>query len=83
MESCPKADIPNLKQLLCEENLYLTTEVSKFSFSFLKMSLLMKKSATDCFPDSKLGRRAREIACAHLEYETKHPFEKAGCCFSA
>ncbi|KAL8237270.1 hypothetical protein R6Q59_018351 [Mikania micrantha] len=26
MESCPKADIPNFKQLLNEENLYLTTE---------------------------------------------------------
>lgn len=26
MESCPKADIPNLKELLYEENLYLTTE---------------------------------------------------------
>ncbi|KAI3677577.1 hypothetical protein L6452_36843 [Arctium lappa] len=26
MESCPKADIPNLKELLYEENLYLTIE---------------------------------------------------------
>lgn len=28
MESCPKADIPNFKQLLNEENFYLTTEVN-------------------------------------------------------
>ena len=28
MESCPKADIENLKDLLVEENLYLHTEVN-------------------------------------------------------
>ena len=27
MESCPKKDIPNFKELLKEENFYLTTEV--------------------------------------------------------
>lgn len=32
MESCPKADIENLKDLLKEENLYLFTEVSKVSW---------------------------------------------------
>ncbi|GMP94839.1 hypothetical protein CsSME_00044127 [Camellia sinensis var. sinensis] len=30
MESCPKADIPNLKDLLKEENVYLITEVCGF-----------------------------------------------------
>lgn len=29
MESCPRVDIPNFKELLIEENLYLTTEVTK------------------------------------------------------
>ncbi|CAK9150131.1 unnamed protein product [Ilex paraguariensis] len=29
MESCPKADIPNFKKLLVQENLYLTTEAGE------------------------------------------------------
>ena len=31
MESCPKANIGNLKELLKEENLYLHTEVINWS----------------------------------------------------
>lgn len=30
MESCPKANVPNFKELLKEENFYLKTEVSKY-----------------------------------------------------
>ena len=32
MESCPKKEIPNFKELLQEENFYLTTEVEYYDF---------------------------------------------------
>lgn len=38
MESCPKVDIPNFKELLEEENFYITTEVTKFSIFILYYS---------------------------------------------
>lgn len=79
MNACPKANIPNFKDKLHEENLYLITEViGALSYMYMEFDMRIM-----FFIWSMIGRRARAVTRVDFKHEGKQYPEKACCCFSA
>lgn len=79
MNACPKANIPNFKDKLHEENLYLITEV----IGALSNIYMVFDMGIMFLIWSMIGRRARAVTRVDFKHEGKQYPEKACCCFSA
>lgn len=80
MESCPRVEIANFKELLKEENLYLHTEV--FGFKLVLFGLFCGIwSWIRIVIWWLIGRRSGSVACVDFEFEREQGPEKTSCRF--